>query len=348
MVASVNAARSPVRAPNIRRPRSSVTPTPAMALIAEGSVAVSSVTWCPGSESAAMTHMNSGDFCIWTSPSTRGKSQSPVSSMVRALSAYRASSSRDVMRVPIPGRNNTAATRRGARLRSDPRSMISVNLHRGEGVSEFPRAAGSPAVTGQPRSAPAMSRRPEPRFDWFIPIDGDGAHIGTRRAERPPTVEYLRRVGETAEAEGYYALLIPTRFANGLFEETAPLAETWTTVTALAAVTRRIRFLVAVRPGFISTGLFAQMAAALDQISGGAVARQLRPRCVHPHGPLRPDGRGSRSDQRRAARPQRGARRDPGRLRAARRHDGPRQAGRAGPGNHRRAAGPVVGSGAGT
>jgi alkanesulfonate monooxygenase len=122
-----------------------------------------------------------------------------------------------------------------------------------------------------------MSRRPEPRFDWFIPIDGDGAHIGMRRAERPPTFEYLRRVVETAEAEGYYSLLIPTRFANGLFEETAPLAETWTTVTALAAVTRRIRFLVAVRPGFISTGLFAQMAAALDQISGGRLDLNVVP-----------------------------------------------------------------------
>jgi alkanesulfonate monooxygenase len=114
-----------------------------------------------------------------------------------------------------------------------------------------------------------MSARPEPRFDWFVPIDGDGAHIGTWRAERPPTFDYLRRVVETAEAAGFYSLLIPTRFANGLFGETAPLAETWTTVTALAAVTRRIHFLTAVRPGFISTGLFAQMAAALDQISGG-------------------------------------------------------------------------------
>ena len=74
---------------------------------------------------------------------------------------------------------------------------------------------------------------------------------------------------EAAEAEGYESLLIPTRFANGLFDETAPLAETWTMATALAAVTRRIRFLVAVRPGFISPGLFAQMAATLDQISGG-------------------------------------------------------------------------------
>jgi alkanesulfonate monooxygenase len=48
-------------------------------------------------------------------------------------------------------------------------------------------------------------------------------------------------------------------------------------VTALAAVTRRIRFLVAVRPGFISTGLFAQMAATLDQISGGRLDLNVVP-----------------------------------------------------------------------
>ena len=114
-----------------------------------------------------------------------------------------------------------------------------------------------------------LSQRPQPLFDWFIPIDGDGAHIGTHRAERPPTFEYLRRVVETAEELGFHSLLIPTRFTNGLFDEGAPLAETWTTVTALGAVTGRIRFLVAVRPGFISTGLFAQMAATLDQITGG-------------------------------------------------------------------------------
>jgi len=126
-------------------------------------------------------------------------------------------------------------------------------------------------------STKAEAPRPAPRFDWFIPIDGDGAHIGTFRAERPPAFDYLRTVVETAEQLGYYSLLIPTRFSNGLFEESAPLAETWTTVTALAAVTSRIRFLVAVRPGFISTGLFAQMAAALDQISGGRIDLNVVP-----------------------------------------------------------------------
>ena len=121
------------------------------------------------------------------------------------------------------------------------------------------------------------NNRPEPRFSWFVPIDGDGEHIGTLKAERPPTFDYLKQVVQTAEKEDYYSLLIPTRFANGLFEEREPLAETWTTVTALAAVTERIRFLVAVRPGFVSTGLFAQMAAALDNISNGRIDLNVVP-----------------------------------------------------------------------
>jgi alkanesulfonate monooxygenase len=119
--------------------------------------------------------------------------------------------------------------------------------------------------------------RPEPNFSWFIPIDGDGAHIGTRKAERPPTFENLRQIVEAAEECGYYSMLIPTRFANGLFDSGEPLAETWTMVTALAAVTSRIRFLVAVRPGFISTGLFAQMAATLSQISNGRMDINIVP-----------------------------------------------------------------------
>ena len=119
--------------------------------------------------------------------------------------------------------------------------------------------------------------RPEPRFDWFVPIDGDGDRAGTLRPQRPPTFDYLRQVAQTAEDCGFYSMLIPTRFANGLFAEDAPLAETWTTATALAAVTSRIRFLVAVRPGFIALGLFAQMAAALHQISGGRLDLNIVP-----------------------------------------------------------------------
>jgi alkanesulfonate monooxygenase len=127
------------------------------------------------------------------------------------------------------------------------------------------------------RNGHQTQARPEPRFDWFIPIDGDGDRAGTLRAQRPPTFDYLTAVARTAEACGFYSMLIPTRFANGLFGEDAPLAETWTTATALAAVTSKIRFLVAVRPGFIALGLFAQMAAALHQISGGRLDINIVP-----------------------------------------------------------------------
>jgi alkanesulfonate monooxygenase len=84
-------------------------------------------------------------------------------------------------------------------------------------------------------------------------------------------------VVESAEQGGFNSLLVPTRFVNGLFEESAPLVETWTTVSALAAVTKKARFLVAVRPGFISPGLFAKMAATLDQISGGRIDINIVP-----------------------------------------------------------------------
>ena len=119
--------------------------------------------------------------------------------------------------------------------------------------------------------------RPEPLFHWFIPIDGDGSRLGTQRAERPPDFEYLARVVQTAEAQEFHGLLIPTRFVNGLFDEGAPLMETWTTATALAAVSQRIRFLIAVRPGFIAAGLLAKMVATLDQISGGRVDINIVP-----------------------------------------------------------------------
>jgi alkanesulfonate monooxygenase len=84
-------------------------------------------------------------------------------------------------------------------------------------------------------------------------------------------------VVQAAEDAGYTGMLIPTRFSNGLFEEQAPIAETWTMATALAAVTSRIRFLVAVRPGFIQTGLFAQMVATASEVSGGRIDLNVVP-----------------------------------------------------------------------
>ena len=121
------------------------------------------------------------------------------------------------------------------------------------------------------------SPRPTPKFSWFVPIDGDGDRIGSLRAQRAPTFQYLRDVVLNAERLGFHSLLIPTRFANGSFEHSAPLAETWTTATALCAVSSRIRLLIAVRPGITPVGLFAQQAATLHQISGGRIDINIVP-----------------------------------------------------------------------
>ena len=59
--------------------------------------------------------------------------------------------------------------------------------------------------------------RPKPKFDWFIPIDGDGEHIGTIKPERPPTFGYLSEIVRMAEQSEFYSMLIPTRFSNGMF-----------------------------------------------------------------------------------------------------------------------------------
>ena len=124
---------------------------------------------------------------------------------------------------------------------------------------------------GCPYTFRMIDARPGPRFSWFVPIDGDGDRIGSLRAQRAPTFAYLRDVVLNAERLGYHSLLIPTRFANGSFEHSAPLAETWTTATALLAASSRIRLLIAVRPGITPVGLFAQQAATLHEISCGRV-----------------------------------------------------------------------------
>ena len=65
---------------------------------------------------------------------------------------------------------------------------------------------------------------------------------------KPPTVS------------GFKGVLLPT----GTFCEDA-----WITAAALLPLTQRLKFLVALRPGSGSPGLFARHAAALDRISGG-------------------------------------------------------------------------------
>ena len=98
---------------------------------------------------------------------------------------------------------------------------------------------------------------------WFLPTGGDsrdvlpdepGAHW------RPPSMEYLGQVATACDQLGYDGMLTPC----GTMCEDA-----WLSTIALVPLTRRIKFLVAFRPGFLSPTLAAQMASTYQRISGG-------------------------------------------------------------------------------
>jgi alkanesulfonate monooxygenase len=77
---------------------------------------------------------------------------------------------------------------------------------------------------------------------------------------RPPTLAYLGEVARAAEAQNFHAVLTPT----GTWCEDA-----WITTAALSRETKRLKFLVAFRPGLISPTLVAHQAATFQRITEG-------------------------------------------------------------------------------
>ncbi|GGU57040.1 methanesulfonate monooxygenase [Pseudomonas laurentiana] len=95
---------------------------------------------------------------------------------------------------------------------------------------------------------------------WFLPTHGDGHLLGTSEGARPVTLPYLKQVAQAADSLGYYGVLIPTGRS---------CEDSWVVASALAPLTERLRYLVAIRPGIISPTVSARMAATLDRLSAG-------------------------------------------------------------------------------
>jgi alkanesulfonate monooxygenase len=110
---------------------------------------------------------------------------------------------------------------------------------------------------------------------WYCPLEGDGRYLGTRLPERPPDLPYLARVCRAAERAGAAEILIPTGLVNDSFAPEAPFMESWTTASALAVLTRRIRLIVAVSPAGVAPALAAHRAETLERIAPGRIAINL-------------------------------------------------------------------------
>jgi len=95
---------------------------------------------------------------------------------------------------------------------------------------------------------------------WFLPSSGDSRYLGKSKYGRLVSNDYLRQVAVAADNLGYDGILIPTG---------AGCEDPWVTASTLVPVTRRLNFLVAVRPDTVLPTVAARMASTLDRASGG-------------------------------------------------------------------------------
>jgi alkanesulfonate monooxygenase len=95
---------------------------------------------------------------------------------------------------------------------------------------------------------------------WFLPTFGDTRYLASSKGARRTTFPYLRQIAEAVDELGYYGALLPTGRSCD---------DAWIVASSLFPLTRRMRFLVAVRPGLMSPTLTARMVASFDQMSEG-------------------------------------------------------------------------------
>ena len=106
------------------------------------------------------------------------------------------------------------------------------------------------------------------RYGFWLPVFG-GWLRNIDNEQMPATWEYTRTLVEQAEALGYDLTLIAELNLIDIKRPQADSLDAWTTAAALAAVTRKLELMVAVRPTFHNPALLAKQAANIDRISGG-------------------------------------------------------------------------------
>ncbi len=109
------------------------------------------------------------------------------------------------------------------------------------------------------------------RFGYWMPVFGGWLrNVEDERMEA--SWPYVRDLAVRSEELGFDLSLIAELNLNDIKGVRAPALDAWSTAAALAAVTRRLELMVAVRPTFHLPTLLAKQAANIDRISGGRLA----------------------------------------------------------------------------
>jgi len=106
------------------------------------------------------------------------------------------------------------------------------------------------------------------RYGFWLPVFG-GWLRNIDDEQMPATWAYTRDLCKQAEALGYDLTLIAELNLNDIKGPESDSLDAWSTAAALAAVTRKLELMVAVRPTFHNPALLAKQAANIDRISGG-------------------------------------------------------------------------------
>jgi FMNH2-dependent dimethyl sulfone monooxygenase len=106
------------------------------------------------------------------------------------------------------------------------------------------------------------------RYGYWLPVFGGWLrNVEDERMEA--SWDYVSRLARRSEEIGYDLTLIAELNLNDIKGVDAPSLDAWSTAAALAAVTKRLELMVAVRPTFHNPALLAKQAANIDHIGGG-------------------------------------------------------------------------------
>ncbi|HEX4497322.1 MAG TPA: LLM class flavin-dependent oxidoreductase [Thermoanaerobaculia bacterium] len=109
------------------------------------------------------------------------------------------------------------------------------------------------------------------RYGYWMPVFG-GWLRNVEDEGMAASWDYVSRLARRSEEIGFDLTLVAELNLNDIKGIDAPSLDAWSTAAALAAVTRRLELMVAVRPTFHLPALLAKQAANIDHISGGRLS----------------------------------------------------------------------------
>ncbi|BDA74682.1 hypothetical protein RIVM261_047350 [Rivularia sp. IAM M-261] len=114
----------------------------------------------------------------------------------------------------------------------------------------------------------------QPRYGIWIPVGGNYGAMNHPQSPRDASFERAKVLIQLAEECGFTTTLIAQHIANPRNPDFDQL-ETWTTASALAAVTNQIEIIAAIKPLLFHPVVLAKMALGIDAISNGRFAINL-------------------------------------------------------------------------